>query len=115
MKNATCNHITFIIMSSFLVMISACQKNDSTAKTAFTNASVKPIFDTKCATCHAASGSNSGSWLYDPADYNASIKNSIQKIYETVYIKKTMPQGSSLSASELQAFKSWYDAGYPSN
>ena len=43
------------------------------------------------------------------------LKNSIHDIYETVYVKKSMPQGTSLSASDLQAFKSWYDAGYPSN
>lgn len=105
----------FVITSCLIVLASSCQKTSNTDKIAFTNTSVKTIFDTKCASCHNASGSNSGAWLYDPSDYTTSIKNRIQKLYETVYVKKSMPQGASLSAADLQAFKSWYDAGYPSN
>lgn len=115
MKQLTRHHFNYIVINILLVIISACQKNDSTTKTPFTNAAVKSIFDSKCASCHAASGFNPGAWLYDPTDYNTSIKNSIKKIYETVYLEKSMPQGTSLSASDLQVFKSWYDAGYPSN
>jgi len=96
-------------------LLGSCQKNASSEKIAFTNASVKPIFEAKCASCHSASGSNSGVWLYDASDYNSSIKSPISKLYRSVYTDKSMPRGTSLSASELQAFKTWYDAGYPAN
>jgi mono/diheme cytochrome c family protein len=76
---------------------------------AFSHATIKPLFDTYCASCHTTAGNN---WIYNPADY-ASIKNSIAKLYSEVYKNKTMPQGTKLSASELAAFKDWYDAGYP--
>lgn len=83
--------------------------------TAFTNATIKPMFDTYCASCHASGKSNQKDWLYNPADYTVSIKGYITKLYSEVYTKKTMPEGTKLSTAELTAFKAWYDAGYPAN
>jgi|GEM_PF-1057486 len=85
----------------------------TTTKVAFEHATAKPIFDTYCASCHASGKSNYRDWLYDPADYTTTIKGKISTIYSEVYVKKTMPEGTKLSATELAAFKAWYDAGYP--
>jgi mono/diheme cytochrome c family protein len=95
------------------MIFASCKKN--TEKVNFTNSKVKSIFDSRCASCHASGKSNSREWLYDPSDYNGSIKNNINDLYETVYQRKSMPKGSALSSDELSSFKSWYDAGYPAN
>jgi hypothetical protein len=82
---------------------------------ALTNATMKPWFDTYCASCHASGKVNQNDWLYNPANYTTSIKGSISKIYSEVYTKKSMPEGTKLTAAELAAFKAWYDSGYPAN
>jgi len=89
-----------------------CKKSTNIA---FTNADAKPIFDKYCASCHASGKANAGDWLYDASDYDGSIKGSINDIYQTVYVRRSMPRGSSISAAELTKFKAWYDAGYPTN
>lgn len=93
--------------------ISSCTKTTTSSKTAFTNATMKPWFDSYCASCHASGMSDAAKWLYDPADYTSSIENQISTIYREVYVNKSMPVGVQLSSSELNSFKSWYDAGYP--
>lgn len=85
----------------------------TTTKVAFEHATAKPIFDTYCASCHASGKSNYRDWLYDPTDYTTTIKGKISTIYNEVYVKKSMPEGTKLSTTELAVFKAWYDAGYP--
>lgn len=91
---------------------SSCTKTSTTTNTAFTHATMKPWFDSYCASCHASGASDAGKWLYDPTDYTGSISDHISSIYREVYINKSMPVGIQLSSSELSSFKSWYDAGY---
>ena len=105
-----------IVLASVAIIglsISSCTKTTTSSKTAFTNATMKPWFDSYCARCHASGMSDAGKWLYDPADYTSSIENQISTIYREVYVNKSMPVGVQLSSSELNSFKSWYDAGYP--
>ncbi|HAK80398.1 MAG TPA: hypothetical protein DCM71_26735 [Runella sp.] len=101
-------------------LLSACSTSSvdpatdtTTTKVAFEHATAKPIFDTYCASCHASGKSNYRDWLYDPADYTTTIKGKISTIYNEVYVKKSMPEGTSMTAAQLAAFKAWYDAGYP--
>ncbi len=96
-----------------LFVNASCNKNPKTV--AFTNSAAKPIFDSKCKSCHGSGMSAQRSWLYDASDYNGSIKPYISSIYSTVYVQKSMPQGSTLTQAELSSFKAWYDAGYPAN
>ncbi|MFN8355158.1 MAG: hypothetical protein U0Y10_11960 [Spirosomataceae bacterium] len=79
---------------------------------AFEHATMKPWFDTYCASCHASGKSNYRDWLYDPTNYTSSIKGNIAKIYSEVYVLKSMPEGTKLSSADLATFKTWYDAGY---
>jgi cytochrome c5 len=92
---------------SAVFFATSCKK----AKVAFEHASMKPWFDTYCASCHASGKSNATAWLYDPADFNGSIKTHISHIYQEVYIKKSMPP-SGMSQTELTKFNDWYTAGY---
>jgi mono/diheme cytochrome c family protein len=96
-------------------MYSCTKTATTTSKTAFTNATMKPWFDNYCASCHAAGKSDSGKWLYDASDYDGSIKASINSLYSSVYTRGSMPVGIQLSSSELNKFKTWYDAGYNAN
>jgi mono/diheme cytochrome c family protein len=84
----------------------------STTKVAFEHATMKPFFDTYCASCHASGKSNYKDWLYDATDYATSIKGHISTIYTEVYVRKTMPENTTLTTAQLAAFKAWYDAGY---
>jgi hypothetical protein len=98
-----------------LVVLTSCKKDAVTPTTtvAFEHATIKPIFDTYCVSCHSTGKVNANKWLYNPADYNSSIKGYITSIYKDVFTTKSMPQGASLTAAQLTAFKAWYDAGYP--
>ncbi len=90
------------------LMIQSCKKDS----TAFEHATMRPWFDSKCGSCHGSGGSNRIQWAYNPDDYTGSIKGKISKLYDVVYNKKSMPPGGATTA-ELNAFKAWYDAGYP--
>jgi mono/diheme cytochrome c family protein len=103
----------FLLFLGICIAAVGCKKSSSGV--AFTNAEVKPIFDSYCSSCHASGGKNSGDWKYDATDYDGSIKGEISKLYSTVYSRRSMPVGRSLSADELSKFKAWYDKGYPAN
>jgi mono/diheme cytochrome c family protein len=106
----------FVVIICFLVLSFSCKKTiTTTTKIAFTNATMKPWFDTNCASCHASGKPNSSEWLYDASNYESTIKIDISEIYREVYIKKSMPVGTSLTTVELSKFKTWYDAGYSAN
>ncbi len=107
-RNLIIVSIAFIVIS-----IAACKK--SCTKVAFTHATMKPWFDTYCASCHASGKSNAGKWLYDPADFTCTIKNNMDNIHSEVAVKKTMPPGGSMTTAELQKFIDWYNAGFPIN
>lgn len=102
--------LTFIV--AVFAMAYSCSK--STTKTAFTNASIKPLMETKCASCHASGKVNAGEWLYDPTDYDATITSHKEHLKELVLDKKTMPP-TGLTVAEYTAFQSWVSAGYPAN
>ncbi len=88
----------------------SCENSESTS---FTNPTMQAGFDNNCSSCHANGTYNAGSWLYDPSN-DKSIQDHIKHLYEEVYVKKSMPP-SGLSQTDMAAFKSWYDAGHPSN
>ena len=85
----------------------------TTTTTVFEHAIMKPWFDTYCASCHATGKSNARDWLYNPANYESSIKGVITNLRSQVVTLRAMPQGISLSATELNKFKTWYDTGFP--
>lgn len=92
-------------------VIYSCNKSTSTA---FTNATMKPWFDTNCAACHKSGASYSSNWKYDPTD-DQTIQKHISELYGDVITKRSMPQGGGMPQSERDKFKAWFDAGHPSN
>lgn len=91
----------------------SCSKKEPVVE--FTNTTMRPWFDTYCKSCHQSGGSADNKWKYDAADFNNTVKKYISSIKKEVADKKTMPEGQTLSASELQKFNDWYNAGYPVN
>lgn len=97
-----------LILSAILIFIgTSCNKDN----TPFTHPTMKPWFDSKCASCHAPGASAALKWKYDVSDYEGSIKDHIDHLYNVVYVDKSMPP-TALDSSSLATFKSWYDAGY---
>lgn len=92
-----------------IIVLSNCKKSSATA---FEHTTMKPWFDKNCKTCHGSGGRNSGDWSYNPENYETSIKNKIQQLYQEVYVNRSMPPAG-LTQAELDQFKAWYDAGYP--
>ncbi|MEN9511551.1 MAG: hypothetical protein RLZZ370_1370 [Bacteroidota bacterium] len=90
------------------LLTTSCKKES----TAFEHATMRPWFDSKCGSCHGKGGSNRLAWAYNPEDFAGSIKGKISKIYSEVYTKKSMPPSGATQA-ELDAFKAWYDGGFP--
>jgi len=103
---------SFFILTAILgIVLSITNSCNKASDVPFEHATMKPFFDSKCASCHAPGASSASSWKYDASDYS-TIKNHISSIYQNVYVRKTMPP-IGLNSAELVAFKAWYDAGYP--
>lgn len=98
---------------SLMLVVNSCKKDSTTSKVAFTHATVKPWFDSRCASCHGSGKANAADWLYDPSDYDGSIKAHIESLKKAVVVDQSMPQGTWLS-SDSSTFMAWYNAGYPS-
>jgi hypothetical protein len=75
-------------------------------------ANVSPIIQTRCAIggCHDAGSINGPGELtsYD------KIKNAAVKIRSAV-VSRLMPQGSSLTTTEIKIISCWVDSGAPNN
>lgn len=71
---------------------------------------IHSLFQQKCAGCHAPGRQASAIWNFN--GYN-SVTANVPRIRNAVLIQKTMPLGSNLSATELQAIKDWFDQGTP--
>lgn len=102
------------VFCSLALLVTSCSKDSSTAKIALTNSAAKIWFDNRCASCHAAGASNASDWLYDPSDYNGSIKAHIPQIRTDVAVVKSMPN-SGWNQTDSIIFITWYNAGYPAN
>jgi hypothetical protein len=100
-----------LLLVTTLIITNSC--GNQVDKISFTHPTMKPWFDSKCASCHASGASAASKWKYDASDYDGSIKTHIDHIYQVVYTDKIMPPPSGLDSTNLANFKAWYDAGYP--
>lgn len=79
------------------------------------NKDVKPIIDTNCISCHAAGGSAS----FQPwTSYNQvknNIDNIINRINRPIGDPQKMPQGGSLSPSQIEIITKWKADGLTEN
>jgi uncharacterized membrane protein len=105
-----------IFILSAIFLLQNCAKDTTTSsntpKVAFTYAPVKAYFDSKCADCHASGKSNASNWLYDPSDYDGSIKSYGSAIHNDIVVKQSMPPSGS-TTSEKNNITTWKNANYP--
>ncbi|HRV85454.1 MAG TPA: hypothetical protein P5275_11350 [Saprospiraceae bacterium] len=74
---------------------------------------VQPIIQASCALsgCHG-SGSRNGDFTSYSGLYGDLVNGQFNR---EVLVNRTMPEGSSLSTSQLQTLQCWYDNGYENN
>ncbi|MCB0600116.1 MAG: hypothetical protein KDC28_02770 [Saprospiraceae bacterium] len=97
-------------------MMSGCTKTESIVCDGTTPSfasDVKPIIQSSCALsgCHA-SGSRNGDFTSYSGLYADLVNGQFNR---EVLVNRTMPEGSSLSTSQLQTLQCWYDNGYENN
>jgi uncharacterized membrane protein len=71
---------------------------------------VQPLFQTKCAGCHAAGRNSAAIWTFNGI---SSVSSNAGRIKDVVLVRKVMPLGGSLSATELKSLTEWFDKGMP--
>lgn len=69
------------------------------------NGFVKPLVNTRCVACHAGYG--------DYAGLKVIVDNG--KFNDRVIVKKDMPSGGSLDATQIAKLDKWLKAGAPNN
>ncbi|MET1057105.1 MAG: cytochrome c [Pedobacter sp.] len=69
---------------------------------------IDPIFKARCNGCHSAGRSGSVAWTFSGL---SSVTADADRIKNAVLVKKSMPLGGSLSATDLQSIKDWFDQG----
>lgn len=99
------------LVSTLLLSLWSCNKTSTTASTTCDgtastyNSNVKNILDGACTSsgCHPTYNTYSGlKSILTSGDFTREV-----------ITNKTMPRGSSLSASQLNILKCWADAGFP--
>lgn len=92
---------------SIMMLAASCKKNQVTCdgSTRTYDADIKSIIDTRCVDCHSEYSNYTG--------VKASVDNG--SFEREVISKQTMPQGSSLSSSDLTKIKCWLEQGAPEN
>ena len=106
---------------SYLLMTACSKKQADQAKpdpgipgipvgTVTYTAAIGPLFQAKCASCHAPGRSVAGVWAFDGY---ASVKANSARIKNVVLVTKTMPKASSLTAAELKSVQDWFDQNMP--
>lgn len=98
-----------------IIVINACKKEDSVVPEATTYfPKVKAIIQANCISCH----SSNGDWQGRPValDTDIQIANQYSSIKASVadpatLLNKRMPQGGTLSASDIDIIVKWYNKG----
>ena len=109
-----------LLCSGCFIILWSCKKEsetttptDCSSVSATYSGTIKPLVTAKCATagCHGAGSVNGDYTTYA----GLFAKHQSGALKQEVITDKTMPQGSSLSATELKAFECWIEAGAPDN
>ncbi|MCB9234822.1 MAG: hypothetical protein H6581_24425 [Bacteroidia bacterium] len=106
-----------VLAMALLGLISACGSSSLTPKcdgsTPTYTTEIQPIIESKCngSGCHNA-GSSAGDWT-TYAKLKPILNNG--RFESTVLVQQTMPLGSQLSQSQLNALQCWADNGFPEN
>lgn len=71
---------------------------------------IGPLFQNKCASCHAPGKPEAG--VFTLNGYSTVVSNA-DRIKQQVLVLKAMPLGGSLSASELKSVQDFFNQGLP--
>jgi uncharacterized membrane protein len=107
----------FLVFAGILVIsaiISCSKKDNSTPDSEKYFPTVKTIITSNCMTCH----NSSGTWAGRPTKFDtdadiSSLSGAIKRaVADPVSItNKRMPQGGSLSASDIDVIVKWFNKG----
>lgn len=109
--------LAIFICAGFVLMIVSCSKDQAEPKkedpkvdrVTYDNF-VGALFQAKCSNCHTGTGGGVAKWAFKGYQF---IKDNSLKINNAVLIAGSMPLGGSLSASEKEKLKNWFDTGLP--
>jgi hypothetical protein len=109
----------FCLFMVATAMCTACKKDDSNnnatvdCSTVTYSGTIAGIATSKCnsAGCHAAGSANGDFTSY--AGLQAKFTSGALK--QRVVVEKSMPQGSTLTDTQLKQFECWINAGAPNN
>jgi len=113
MKKVTFSFIAGILVLSIII---SCNKNDNSPQPGSDKyfPTVKTIISNNCMTCH----NSSGTWAGRPTKFDtdsdiSSLYSAIKRaVADPVTItNKRMPQGGSLSASDIDIIVKWFNKG----
>jgi len=99
--------LSLLLASSFV----ACKKNKNKitpvcdGTNATYNSTVKAIVNASCVSCHSSYSTYSG----------LSVITSNGKFEKHVLTKQDMPEGTTLTADQLNKIQCWLEAGFPEN
>jgi len=106
--------VSVLCLTAELLLLNACKKSEAVTPTDAYFPAVKAIISTNCLSCH----SSSGSWTGRPVafDTDSQIVNLAGAIKAAVAdpispTNKRMPQGGSLSDSDINTIVNWYAKG----
>jgi hypothetical protein len=71
---------------------------------------IGPLFEARCAGCHAAGRQAAARWTFNGF---STVTANAARIRNVVLVTKSMPVGAPLSATELKAVQDWFDQGSP--
>ena len=112
-----------IYTSGLILFITSCESrtyeeisdNTPITQTVRYEAEIKPIINANCISCHSAGGSAS----FQPLTSYNQVKNNIDNILDRIQRPngdpQKMPQGGSLSASQINLFIKWKADGLTEN
>lgn len=112
-----------IYISSLILFITSCESrtyeeisdNTPIAETVRYQKDIKPIIDANCIVCHSAGGSASFQPLTNYNQVKNNIDNIIDRIQRPNGDPQKMPQGGSLSATQINTFIKWKADGLTEN
>lgn len=104
----------FLIAGVAMISFQSCTKEEDPCDTNPTyNSEIAAIINGNCtnSSCHGSGSANGDFTSY--AGLDTVLNNG--RFNTLVLVNKSMPQGGSLSDSQLDKIQCWVDAGYPQN
>jgi len=118
----TRHHRIYLAIAIIYMLLASCSKNQAEEMKPETPAPENPgstisynnftgaLLQTKCSGCHAPGMAAAAFFTFNGY---ASVVANAGRIKQAVLVTKSMPQGGSLTAAELESLSKWFDNGMP--